>query len=79
MDPVVVIGNGVVSVFAVESFRKHDRNTPIIIIGDEPYLAYYRIRLSSLIGETPDLEKLYIRSPEWYRELDVEEIGRAHV
>jgi len=72
MDPVVVIGNGVASVFAVESFRKHDRNTPIIIIGDEPYLAYYRIRLSSLIGETPDLEKLYIRSPEWYRELDVE-------
>jgi len=72
MNPIVVIGNGVASVSAVEAFRKHDKDTPIIIFSNESYYAYYRIRLSSLIGDNPVLDKLYIRKPEWYRELNTE-------
>ena len=72
MNPIVIIGNGIASVSAVEAFRKHDKDTPIIIFGDEPYYAYYRMRLSSLIGDTPYLDKLYIRKPEWYRDLNIE-------
>jgi nitrite reductase (NADH) large subunit len=72
MNPIVVIGNGVASVAAVEAFRKYDKETPIIIFSDEPYHAYYRLRLSSLIGDTLNLDKLYIRKPEWYRELNIQ-------
>lgn len=72
MNPIVVIGNGVASVAAVEAFRKYDKETSIIIFSDEPYHAYYRLRLSSLIGDTLNLDKLYIRKPEWYRELNIQ-------
>ncbi|MCG1011000.1 NAD(P)/FAD-dependent oxidoreductase [Tepidanaerobacter sp. GT38] len=71
MNPIVIIGNGISSVAAAEAFRKHDKDTPIVIFGDEPYYAYYRIRLSGLIGDTPNLDKLYIRKPEWYRDLNI--------
>jgi len=72
MNPVVIIGNCISSVSAAEAFRKHDKDTPIIIFSDEPYYAYYRMRLSNLIGDTPNLDKLYIRKPEWYSNNNIE-------
>ena len=72
MNPIVIIGNGVASVSAVEAFRQHDKDTPVIIYTDEPYHAYYRMRLSSFICDDLDLDKLYIRKPEWYSDLNIE-------
>ncbi|WP_213975357.1 NAD(P)/FAD-dependent oxidoreductase [Tepidanaerobacter acetatoxydans] len=72
MNPVIIIGNGIAAVSAAEAFREHDKNTPLIIISGEPYYAYYRLRLSDLLGGTPDLDKLYIHKPEWYRNLNID-------
>lgn len=71
-DPIVIVGNGIAAVSAAEAFRENDRGTPIIILSGEPYYAYYRMWLSSLIGETLDLGKLYIHKPEWYAELNID-------
>lgn len=57
MDPIVIVGNGVAAVSAVETFRAHDKNTRIIIVSAEPYHAYYRMRLSHLLGKNPEVEK----------------------
>jgi nitrite reductase (NADH) large subunit len=72
MDPVVVVGNGVAAVSAVESFRRIDNTTPIVVVGEEPYHAYYRIRLTQGMGEIPDENKLLIHPPKWYRDKGVE-------
>ncbi|WP_213996062.1 NAD(P)/FAD-dependent oxidoreductase [Tepidanaerobacter syntrophicus] len=71
-DPVVIIGNGIAAVSAAEAFRENDRGTPVIILSGEPYYAYYRMWLSSLLGEPLDLDKLYIHKPEWYAELNID-------
>lgn len=72
MDSIVIIGNGISGLSAAEAFREHDKDTPVIILSDESYYAYYRMWLSGLVGQTPDLDKLYIRKPEWYRDLNID-------
>jgi NAD(P)H-nitrite reductase large subunit len=72
MDPIVIIGNCISGLSAAEAFREHDKDTPVIILSDESYYAYYRMWLSGLVGETPDLDKLYIRKPEWYSDLNID-------
>lgn len=72
MDKVIIVGNGIAAVSAIEAFRKHDEETPITVISDEPYCAYYRTRLSSLLGDNPDINKLYIHQPDWYKKNNVD-------
>ena len=72
MDPIVIIGNGIAAISAVEALREYDKDTPVIIFSDESYYAYYRMWLSGLVGETPDLDKLYVRKLEWYRDLNID-------
>ncbi|HHW01744.1 MAG TPA: NAD(P)/FAD-dependent oxidoreductase [Thermoanaerobacterales bacterium] len=80
MDPIVIVGNGVAAVSAVEAFREHDKNTRIIIVSAEPYHAYYRMRLSHLLGEDPEVEKLLIHDPVWYEENGIQVLlGRRAV
>lgn len=67
MDPIVIVGNGVTAISAAEAFREHNKKTPMIIVSAEPHYAYYRMRLSHLLGEDPDVEKLFIHDPEWYK------------
>ncbi|MCR4431296.1 MAG: FAD-dependent oxidoreductase [Tepidanaerobacteraceae bacterium] len=71
-NPVVIIGNCAASVYAIEAFREHDKSTPIVVVSKEPYLAYYRMKLSHLIGEDPDVNEILIHTPEWYEQNNVE-------
>lgn len=71
MDPILIIGNCVAAVSAAESFRKHDKKTPVIIVSKEPHLAYYRMKLSNLLGESPDVKDIFIKRPEWYTENNI--------
>lgn len=68
MNPVVIIGNGISSVSAAEAFREHDKDTPVIILGSEPYYAYYRMWLSGLLTKTPGL----VSKPEWYHGFNID-------
>ncbi|HHY92232.1 MAG TPA: NAD(P)/FAD-dependent oxidoreductase [Firmicutes bacterium] len=72
MDPVVIIGFGGAAVAAAEAFRAADQTTPIIIVSAEPHYAYYRLRLSHLLGESPNVTDLLIHPPEWYAARNVE-------
>ena len=66
--PYLIIGGGIAGTTAAETLRKHDAESRIVIISQEPHPLYARLELSksdTLLGRTPE-EKLWLRNPEWY-------------
>jgi nitrite reductase (NADH) large subunit len=64
----VIIGNGVAGTTAALNIRKFDSEGKIIMISDEPYPFYSRIRLPEYLGKTLDEKDLIIRKDAWYEE-----------
>ncbi|KAI1498760.1 nitrite reductase [Biscogniauxia marginata] len=65
---VVVVGLGMVGIAFIEKLLKLDaraREYDIVVIGDEPHLAYNRVGLTSFFGHRK-VESLYLNSKEWY-------------
>lgn len=65
IDPIVVIGNGMVGHRFCRTFRALEKSTPIIVIGKEKVPAYDRVNLTRLVTE-PDPESLYLAPQDWY-------------
>jgi nitrite reductase (NADH) large subunit len=68
----VIIGNGVAGTTAAANIRKRDSDGSIIIITDEPYPFYSRIRLMEFLSGDVDEKGLIIRKPAWYEENKIE-------
>ncbi|RPI38141.1 MAG: NAD(P)/FAD-dependent oxidoreductase [Nitrospiraceae bacterium] len=64
----VIIGNGVAGTTAALNIRKFDTEGKIIILSDESYPFYSRIRLPEYLGKTLDEKDLIIRKDTWYEE-----------
>ncbi|KAK7407944.1 Nitrite reductase [NAD(P)H] [Neonectria punicea] len=67
---VVVVGLGMVGISFVEKLLKYDaksREYAITVLGEEPYLAYNRVGLTSFF-EHRKIENLYLNPAEWYQE-----------
>ncbi|EON69210.1 nitrite reductase [NAD(P)H] [Coniosporium apollinis CBS 100218] len=65
---VVVVGLGMVGVAFIEKLMKLDvkrREYDIIVIGEEPHLAYNRVGLTSFFQHR-QVENLYLNPKEWY-------------
>ncbi|RYP76499.1 hypothetical protein DL771_001733 [Monosporascus sp. 5C6A] len=65
---VVVVGLGMVGIAFVEKLLKLDaraREYNIVVIGDEPHLAYNRVGLTSFFQHRK-VENLYLNPEEWY-------------
>ncbi|KAI9879836.1 MAG: hypothetical protein M1830_006859 [Pleopsidium flavum] len=65
---VVVVGLGMVGIAFIEKLTKLDakrREYNIIVIGEEPYLAYNRVGLTSFFQHRK-VENLYLNPEEWY-------------
>ncbi len=73
---IVVIGNSTAGINAIESIRKHDKNTGITLISDESYKAYSHPLLPNLVvGEVSRSEdRFYYRRGEFYDKLNVKKI-----
>ncbi|HOL51428.1 MAG TPA: NAD(P)/FAD-dependent oxidoreductase, partial [Bacillota bacterium] len=65
---IVIVGLGPAAVNALEGIRSQDVDVPVTILSQEPYYAYYRPRLSHLLGEEVSSESLAIKKPQWYEE-----------
>jgi nitrite reductase (NADH) large subunit len=63
---VVVVGNGMAGLAAVEAVLKLKPEAAITIFGDEPHLSYNRILLSDLLAGKTAAGKLVMNSKEWY-------------
>ncbi|KAI5922902.1 nitrite reductase [Camillea tinctor] len=65
---VVVVGLGMVGIAFIEKLLKLDaraREYDVVVIGDEPHLAYNRVGLTSFFGHRK-VESLYLNPKEWY-------------
>lgn len=60
-----ILGNGIAGYTAAKEIRKHDKEGEIVLISQEPYETYYRIKISELIAHK-EVEKPYVCSIEWY-------------
>ena len=76
----VVVGAGLCGATAVATLRSDGFDGRIVLIGAEELPPYERPPLSKeyLRGEDP-LERILVRTPEWYREQDVEARWSTHV
>ncbi|KAI1380162.1 nitrite reductase [Hypoxylon crocopeplum] len=64
----VVVGLGMVGIAFIEKLLKLDaraREYDIVVIGEEPHLAYNRVGLTSFFGHRK-VENLYLNPREWY-------------
>ncbi|KAJ5450222.1 Nitrite reductase [Penicillium daleae] len=64
---IVVVGLGMVAISFIEKVIKQDttRRYDILVIGEEPHIAYNRVGLSSYF-EHRKIEDLYLNPKEWY-------------
>ena len=65
---VVVVGLGMVGVAFIEKLMKYDvkrREYDVIVIGEEPHLAYNRVGLTSFFQHR-QVENLYLNPASWY-------------
>ncbi len=72
-ERLVVIGNGMAGVRAVEEILKLDpARYAITVIGDEPYGNYNRILLSPVLAGENTIDDIMLNTPEWYAENGIE-------
>jgi nitrite reductase (NADH) large subunit len=64
----VIIGNGVSGTTAAANIRKLDSQGKIIILSEESYPFYSRIRLPDFLCDDVDENSLILKKENWYRE-----------
>ncbi|GME42633.1 putative nitrite reductase protein [Neofusicoccum parvum] len=65
---IVVVGLGMVGIAFIEKLMKYDvkrREYDVVVIGEEPHLAYNRVGLTSFFQHR-QVENLYLNPREWY-------------
>ena len=68
----VIIGNSAAGLSALEAFRKKDRDSRVLMIDKEPVLAYSRVITPYFImGGIKKEEGLFLRTKDFYKEMDV--------
>lgn len=69
---IVVIGNGIAALAAVEKIREQDQSSRLVVFSDENYCTYNRLELSKRIREVYPPEQIYVQSANWYQENKIE-------
>lgn len=67
----MIIGNGVAGIQAAEAVRRLDPAGSITMIGDETFTPYCRPMISLVLEGKIGAEKLPIRSPSFYDDLNI--------
>lgn len=72
-EKLVLVGNGMAGVRAVEELLKHGSDLyDITVIGAEPHPNYNRIMLSPVLASEKTIDDIILNSREWYAENDIE-------
>ncbi len=65
---IVIIGLGPAGLMALEGARDHNGDVPVTIVSGEPHYAYFRPRLSHLLGSEILPEQIAVKPRVWYEE-----------
>ena len=68
----VIVGGGIAGTSAAEAIRRRDPEGSILILSDEPYPLWSKIRLPELFSGSVDAEGLVIRKMRWYERRDID-------
>ena len=69
----VLIGNGMAGIRAIEELLKYDSDLyDITVIGSEPHPNYNRIMLSPVLAGEKEIDDIILNSYEWYEENSIE-------
>ena len=73
-ERLVVVGNGMAGVRAVEEILARDgaQRFAITVFGDEPYGNYNRILLSNVLAGSDDTAEIYLNPVDWYADNDID-------
>lgn len=67
----VIVGNGIAGIRAAEAIRQLDPHGSITMVGDEPAIPYSRPMISMVLDGSIHSEKLPIRGPTLYEDLNI--------
>ncbi len=71
-DKLVLIGNGMAGVRAIEELLKYDSDRyDITIIGEEPHPNYNRIMLSPVLAGEKAIDDIILNDLDWYEDNDI--------
>ncbi len=68
----VVIGNGMAGVAAVEHIRTLKKDMQVTIFGSEAHVNYNRVLLSSVLSGNAKVEEIILNTPEWYKKNEID-------
>jgi len=75
---IVIVGLGPAGLTALDGVRDHDADVPVTIVSGEPHYAYFRPRLSHLLGSEILPQQIAVKPHAWYDERRAEVLlGRA--
>lgn len=69
---IVVIGNGIAALSAMEKIRQRDGESRLIVFSQEEFQTYNRLELSKRITEEYPPEEIFVKPASWYLEHTVE-------
>ena len=72
VEHVVVIGNGIAGVTAVDHIRRRHPVTAIDLIAEEPHHLYNRMGIARLVYGKSAMQGLYLNPDSWYGEREIE-------
>jgi nitrite reductase (NADH) large subunit len=75
----VIIGNGIAGATAAETIRERDPSGEILILTDEPYPFYNRMRLIEYLSGRMDDSDLVLKGEGWYQEQNISLINNTAV
>lgn len=79
-NTIVIIGGGVASVNAMKAIREVDKASDIHLVTNENYYPYYRIKLTKVMFDPLNVDKILLQKPEWYEQNNIRlHIGREAV
>lgn len=68
----LIIGNGIAGLSAAREIRNNDLINPITMVTSEPYLTYWRIKLTEVISKDLKEEELLVNKESWYKEKNID-------
>ena len=67
----LIIGNGIAGLAAAREIRKNDETGSITMVSSEPYLTYYRVKLTEYLSKDFQDEELLVNKEKWYKDKNI--------
>jgi len=68
---ILIIGNGVAGTFTAQNIRNLNKDVEIVVISQEKYPYYTRVKLPELISEKITIDDLIVFKEDWYQKNNI--------